>query len=117
MQKSRRTLNMAKVAEFDLLPDDTTDLTNTCPILIKDGKFKDIVYRYGKINFTEAADGALNVTMEIEMIKAPEGFDQQDPEFTETVGNIFTKIVEDQVTTMDEKDMEADVHEDKMDKA
>lgn len=103
---------MDKAVKFDLLPDDTTDLTNTCPIIIMEGKFKDIVYRYGKINFTEADDGALNVTMEIEMIKAPEGFNQQDPEFTQTVGNIFTKIVEDQVTTNDEKDMEADVHED-----
>ena len=108
---------MAKVAEFDLLPDDTTDLTNTCPILIKNGKFKDIVYRYGKINFTETTDGGLNVTMEIEMIKAPEGFNQQDSEFTETVGNIFTKIVEDQVIATDEKDLESDVHEENMDNA
>ena len=106
---------MDKVAEFDLIPDDTTDLTNTCPILIKNGKFKDIVYRYGKINFTEANDGSLNITMDIEMIKAPEGFNQQDPDFTQTVGNIFTKIVEEQVTSMEEKDLEADVHEDTMD--
>jgi hypothetical protein len=108
---------MDKVAEFDLLPDDTTDLTNTCPIVIKNGKFKDIIYRYGKINFTEADDGALNVTMEIEMINAPEGFNQQDPEFTQTVGNIFTKIIEDQVVTLDEKDLESDVHEERMDNA
>jgi hypothetical protein len=52
--------------------------------------------------------------MEVEMIKAPEDFNQQDPEFTETVGNIFTKIIEDQVTS-EEKDLEADVHEDPVD--
>ena len=106
---------MDKAVDFDLLPDDTTDLTNTCPIIIKSGKFKDIVYRYGKISFKELEDGSLNVNMEVEMIKAPEDFNQQDPEFTETVGNIFTKIIEDQVTTQ-EKDLEADVHEDSLDK-
>ncbi len=105
---------MDKAVDFDLLPDDTTDLTNTCPIIIKSGKFKDIVYRYGKISFKELEDGSLNVNMEVEMIKAPENFNQQDPEFTETVGNIFTKIIEDQVTTQ-EKDLEADVHEDPVD--
>jgi hypothetical protein len=105
---------MDKVVDFDLLPDDTTDLTNTCPIIIKSGKFKDIVYRYGKISFKELEDGSLNVNMEVEMIKAPKDFNQQDPEFTETVGNIFTKIIEDQVTTQ-EKDLEADVHEDPVD--
>jgi hypothetical protein len=105
---------MDKVVDFDLLPDDTTDLTNTCPIIIKSGKFKDIVYRYGKISFKELDDGSLNVNMEVEMIKAPEDFNQQDPEFTEVVGNIFTKIIEDQVTS-EEKDLEADVHEDPVD--
>jgi hypothetical protein len=105
---------MDKAVDFDLLPDDTTDLTNTCPIIIKSGKFKDIVYRYGKISFKELEDGSLNVNMEVEMIKAPKDFNQQDPEFTETVGNIFTKIIEDQVTTQ-EKDLEADVHEDPVD--
>ena len=63
---------MDKAPDFDLLPDDTTDLTNTCPIIIKSGKFKDIVYRYGKISFKELDDGSLNVSMEVEMIKAPE---------------------------------------------
>ncbi len=105
---------MDKAPDFDLLPDDTTDLTNTCPIIIKSGKFKDIVYRYGKISFKELDDGSLNVNMEVEMIKAPEDFNQQDPEFTEVVGNIFTKIIEDQVTS-EEKDLEADVHEDPVD--
>jgi hypothetical protein len=105
---------MDKAVDFDLLPDDTTDLTNTCPIIIKSGKFKDIVYRYGKISFKELEDGSLNVNMEVEMIKAPEDFNQQDPEFTEVVGNIFTKIIEDQVTS-EEKDLEADVHEDPVD--
>ena len=107
---------MDKVADFDLLPDENTDMTNTCPILIKSGKFKDIIYRYGKISFQELEDGSLNVNMEVQIINAPEGFNQQDAEFTETVGNIFTKIVEDQVTTMEEKDLEADVHEDPVDK-
>jgi hypothetical protein len=108
---------MDKAVDFDLLPDNNTDMTSTCPIVIKSGKFKDIVYRYGKISFQELEDESLNINMEVEMIKAPEGFNQQDPEFTQTVGDIFTKIVEDQVMHMEEKDLEADVHEEPMDNA
>jgi hypothetical protein len=105
---------MDKTVDFDFLPEASTDLTSTCPILIKTGEFKDIVYRYGKISFQELEDGGLNISMEIEMIKSPEGFDKNNEKFVETVGNIFTTIVEQQVTTQ-EKDLEADVHEDPVD--
>jgi hypothetical protein len=107
---------MDKAVEFDLLPDDTTDITNTCPILIKNGKFKDIVYRYGKISFEELESGSLNVNMDIEIIKAPVGFDKTQEDFTKTVGDIFVQIVEQQVTTFDGQDLEADVHQDPLDR-
>jgi hypothetical protein len=55
--------------------------------------------------------------MEIEMIKFPEGFDQADKDFTQTAGEIFVKIIESQVESDDNKDLEADVHEDHLDNA
>ena len=102
---------MDKAPKFKYVPEASSDVGANCPIKIMEGKYNGIVYRYGKISFQELEDGSLNVNMEVEMISAPEGFNQQEPEFTETVGNIFTKIIEDQVTT-EEKDLEADVHED-----
>ena len=71
----------------------------------------------GKIDFKEDGTGGLNVTMEIEMIKFPEGFDQANKEFTQAAGEIFVKIVESQVESDDGKDLEADVHEDHVDNA
>jgi hypothetical protein len=106
---------MDKAIEFELIPDSTTDITNTCPIIIKSGEFKNIVYRYGKISFQELSDGGLNITMEIEVIESPENFNKEDPKFVETAGKIFTQLIEDQITKAEEQDLEADVHEDKVD--
>ena len=55
--------------------------------------------------------------MEIEIIKSPNGFDKEDKQFTQTVGEIFVKIVEAQVEVDDGKDLESDVHEDRVDNA
>ena len=106
---------MDKAPKYKFLPEESLDTTQTCPIVITEGKFEGIVYRYGKISFNEIETGDLNVTMDIEMITAPEGFDQQDKDFTETVGEIFVNIVENQVEVDDSKDLEADVHEDRLD--
>ena len=108
---------MDKAVEYRFLPEASVDSTQTCPIEITAGQFAGIVYRYGKIDFKEDDTGGLNVTMEIEMIKFPEGFDQANKEFTQTAGEIFVKIVESQVESDDTKDLEADVHEDQVDNA
>jgi hypothetical protein len=54
--------------------------------------------------------------MDIEMITSPEGFDQQDKDFTTYVGDIFVDIIENQAKVCDSEDLEADVHEDPLDK-
>jgi hypothetical protein len=61
---------MAKAPKYKFLPEATTDVSQTCPILIIEGKFEGIVYRYGKISFNELDTGDLNVMMDIEMITA-----------------------------------------------
>ena len=105
---------MEKAPKYKFLPEASTDVSQTCPILITEGKFEGIVYRYGQISFKETDDGDLNVMMDIEMIKAPEDFNQQDKDFTDVAGEIFVNIVESQVEA-EPRDLEADVHEDPLD--
>lgn len=106
---------MGKAPKYKFLSETSTDVSQTCPILIIEGKFEGIVYRYGKISFNEIETGELNVLMDIEMIAAPEGFNQQDKDFTDAAGEIFVNIVENQVES-EPSDLEADVHEDPLDK-
>jgi hypothetical protein len=106
---------MVKAPKYKFLPEASIDTTQTCPIEIIEGKFQGIVYRYGKISFNEMESGELNVLMDIEMITAPEGFNQQDKDFTDVAGEIFVTIVEEQVEA-EPRDLEADVHEDPLDK-
>jgi single-stranded DNA-specific DHH superfamily exonuclease len=82
-----------------------------CPIQILEGKYKDIIYRYGKISLKETANEEINVTMEIDVLKAPENFDQQQEDFTNAVGQIFTQIVEEGIE-QEPVDLEDDVHQD-----
>jgi len=104
---------MDKAPEFDLMETDTSDITETCPIKIKSGEYAGIIYRYGKISIQELEDDGLNVTMDIDVISATENFDKTNTSFTQTVGNIFMKLLEEKVEAdMNEKDLEADVHED-----
>ena len=106
---------MGKAVEYKFIPEVSIDSTQTCPIEITSGQFAGIIYRYGKISFKENDNGELNVTMDIEMITAPDGFDQQDKDFTNVAGEIFVNIVENQVEA-EPRDLEADVHEDPLDK-
>ena len=105
---------MVKAPKYKFLPEASIDISQTCPIEILEGKFQGIVYRYGKISFNEIETGELNVLMDIEMITAPEGFNQQDKNFTDVAGEIFVHIVESQVEA-EPSDLEADVHEDPLD--
>jgi len=106
---------MDKAPKYKFLPEASMDMTQTCPIQILEGKFTGIVYRYGQISFKEIDNGDLNVTMEIQMITAPQDFNQQDKEFTDIAGDIFVNIVENQVES-EPSDLESDVHEDPLDK-
>lgn len=102
---------MVKEPNFRYVPEASEDAMSNCPIEITNGEFKGIVYRYGKISLKELEDGGLDVTMDIEIIKAPENFDQNTKEFTNTVGEIFSQIVENGIE-QEPIDLEDDVHQD-----
>ena len=104
---------MAKVPEYKFL--DEVVGHDTCPIRIMEGQFAGIAYKYGKISLEEVEGENLKVNMDITMVEAPEGFNQQDPDFTQTIGEIFVDIVEKNamdVTAKDQVDLEDDVHQD-----
>lgn len=102
---------MVKAPNFKYVPEASSDAMANCPIEITTGEFKGIVYRYGKISLKELEDGGLDVTMDIELINAPENFDQNTKEFTNAVGEIFSQIVEDGIEE-EPTDLEDDVHQD-----
>ena len=106
---------MAKVLKYKLLTEDSTDITQTCPIQILEGQYEGIIYRYGKISFDELPSGELSINMDIQMIAAPTGFNQQEKKFTTTVGDIFVDIVENNIVVKEPIDLEADFHEDPVD--
>jgi len=102
---------MDKVPEFKYVPELSDDVSSNCPILIMEGQYKGIVYRYGRISLKETENQEIDVTMEIDIMKAPEDFNQSEKNFTETVGQIFTQIVE-QGIEQEPVDLEDDVHQD-----
>jgi hypothetical protein len=55
----------------------------------------------------------MEVNMNITIVSAPENFKQEETEFTQTVGEIFSDIVEKNLAeTMESVDLEDDVHQD-----
>lgn len=102
---------MDNLPKYKLI-DTLVESHDTCPIQILEGKFAGIIFKFGKISLREDGSDNLTVTMDITMIEAPEGFDQQNPEFTNTVGEIFVNIVENDSTIKDPVDLEDDVHQD-----
>jgi hypothetical protein len=101
---------MDKAPKFKYVPEVTSDVGSNCPIMIIEGKYEGIVYRYGKISLKETDNQEIDVTMEIDVLKSPKNFNQQDEEFTNTVGKIFTQIVEDGIE-QEPVDLEDDVHQ------
>jgi hypothetical protein len=103
---------MVKVPNYKFKDEEISE-NDTCPIEILDGQYSGIVFKYGKISLNETDTGELNVNMDITMVKAPEGFNQQETNFTQTVGEIFVDIVEKNVVADKEAvDLEDDVHQD-----
>jgi hypothetical protein len=106
---------MGKAPEYKFL-ESICELNENCPIKIMDGQFKDIVFKYGKISINETPEQELSVNMDITVITAPENFDQNTPEFTNEVGEIFVDIIEKDaaITKQSEEpiDLEDDVHAD-----
>jgi hypothetical protein len=105
---------MAKVPEYKFI-DEMMVGHDTCPIRIMEGQFAGIVYKYGKISLEEVEGDNLKVNMDITMVEGPESFNQQDANFTQTVGEIFVDIVEKNALEVAQKeptDLEDDVHQD-----
>jgi len=102
---------MVKAPKFKYSPELSSDITSNCPIEIMEGPYTGIVYRYGKISLKETDNGELNVTMDIEIIKSPDNFNQSEEAFTNTVGEIFSQIIEDGIE-QEPVDLEDDVHQD-----
>lgn len=102
---------MVKVPDYKFV-DELSVHNNTTPIEILSGDYCGIVYRYGKIGMKELDDGNISVDMDIEIVKAPENFNQEDSNFTQTVGEIFVDIVEKTAPNSDPIDLEDDVHQD-----
>jgi uncharacterized protein YdeI (BOF family) len=105
---------MDKVPNYRYAPESDTDTNKTCPVEIIDGEFAGIVFRYGTINVSEHDNDNVKVTMELEIVKGPENFNKDTPEFTNAVGEIFVKIIEEQSERELEEavDLEDDVHTD-----
>lgn len=101
---------MDKAPKFKYVPEVSANDGSNCPIEILYGKYKGIIYRYGKISLKETENEEINVTMEIDVLKAPDGFDQNQEDFTNTVGQIFSKIVEEGIE-QEPIDLEDDVHQ------
>ena len=104
---------MDKAPEYKF-KDDTFDGKDTCPIEILDGDYKGIVFKYGKISLHETESGDLAVNMNVTVLQSPKNFNQETPEFTQVVGQIFTDIVERNVEgdETENVDLEDDVHQD-----
>jgi hypothetical protein len=64
-----------------------------------------------KISLKETENEEISVTMEIDVLKAPDDFNQQQEKFTKAVGQIFTQIVEEGIE-QEPVDLEDDVHQD-----
>lgn len=93
-------------------------------VKIKEGDFKDIVYKYGRIEVTEEGEEA-RLKFQFKIAKLPPDFDmteeelQEDLEFLNLLGDILTHVIEDAMETgkyklgNDDKstDSESTVHE------
>ena len=78
--------------------DQRSDTTNAC-IHIKEGKFKDFVYRYGTIQIGEEDEEKqdLPVNFDYELLEAPTSYEVDDEdvekdEFEQTIGDILYDI-------------------------
>jgi hypothetical protein len=71
-------------------------------VKINQGVYKDIVYKYGKIQVKEDGDEA-KLSFQFKIVDLPEHLDEDDlnssVEFMETLGDILTHIIEDSLET------------------
>ena len=69
-------------------------------IKITEGKFKDVIYHYGKVGFAkeENSKGQLPMKFDYNVIKKPNDVDTLDnQEFIDYIGDILTEVMEEQL--------------------
>ena len=69
-------------------------------VKLTEGKFKDVIYHYGKVEFAkeETADGKLPMKFDYTVIKKPNDVDTLDnPEFIDYIGDILIELLDEQV--------------------
>ena len=69
-------------------------------IKLTEGKFKDVIYHYGKVGFAkeENADSKLPMKFDYTVIKKPNDVDTLDnPEFIDYIGDILIELLDEQV--------------------
>ena len=69
-------------------------------IKLTEGKFKDVIYHYGKVSFAseENADGKLPMKFDYTIGKNPNDIDLLDnQEFIDYIGDILLELLEDQL--------------------
>ncbi len=71
----------------------------TC-IKLLEGKFKDIIYHYGKVGFArdERPDGTLPMKFDYTVVKNPNDVDtNENQEFIDYIGDILIELLEEQL--------------------
>ena len=69
-------------------------------IKITEGKFKDIIYHYGKVGFArdERPDGTLPMKFDYTVVKNPNDVDtNENQEFIDYIGDILIELLEEQL--------------------
>ena len=71
----------------------------TCIKLIE-GKYKDIIYKYGNVGFKPKEDSEeMSVIFDYNVLRNPSGIDYDNEEFTNYIGDILIDLVEEQLAT------------------
>ena len=68
-------------------------------IKITEGKFKDIIYHYGKVGFAkeEKPDGTLPMKFDYTVLKNQNNIDIDDGEFIDYIGDILVELLDEKV--------------------
>ena len=68
-------------------------------IKIVEGKFKDIIYHYGKVGFAkdEDANGKLPMKFDYTVIRNPNNIDIDDGKFIDYIGDILVELLDEKV--------------------
>ena len=94
-EKNSPTEQKTKPYVFAQRPDDDY----TC-IKLTEGKYKDIIYKYGNVGFKPVEDDEkMSVIFDYNIMKNPNDVDIDEEEFINHIGDILIDLVEEQLAT------------------